>query len=223
MMCFGVPSIDGVDQRGERRRLTRTGRAADQHQAAAETRQPLDLGRQIELGERRHARGQNADRRRGTPALVMQVDPEAAERRHAQRGVGNAVLLKLPRRVRRQHRHDDRLDVFAIEREIGDRRQQAVNAHHRRPAGNQQQIAAFAAHHFRQPLIDAARRPRAGDRRRTRWRSTHRSAHRDHRSASMPSRSARGLRGHAHVIASPRTPTSVRRPSARAACRHAPG
>jgi hypothetical protein len=154
---LGVSSIDGVDQRGERGRLTRTGRAADQHEAASKTRQPFHLGRQIELGERRHARGQHADRRRGTPALMMEVDPEAAERRHAERSVRDAALLKLPRRVRRQHRDDDRLDVFTIEREIGDRRQQAVNSHHGRPSGNQQQIAAFAPHDFRQPLIDAAR------------------------------------------------------------------
>jgi hypothetical protein len=62
-----VAAVDLVDQRGQRRRLARPGRAADQHEAARQPREQLHARGQAERGEPRHPRRQRADRgaRRG--------------------------------------------------------------------------------------------------------------------------------------------------------------
>ena len=87
----------------------------------------------------------------------MQVDAEPAERRKAERGIGNAGLAKLLDGVRRQQRNDRRGNVVAVEHQVGDRRQQAVDANHGRPSGHQQQVAALTANDFGQPLFHPAR------------------------------------------------------------------
>ena len=139
-----VTQVDLVHERRQRRRLARAGGAADEHEAAGEPRQRLDVRRQEQRREaRRHAR-QAADRRRSAAALVMEVDAEAAEIRRPIRAVGDAALVVLPPRVRRQRRQHGVLNLLAAERAAErrlERGDEAVDANRRRRAGDEQQIA----------------------------------------------------------------------------------
>ena len=62
-----VAMVDLVDQRRQRRRLAGTGRTADEHQPARQTRERFDVRRQVQRREPRHRRtaGGGSRRRRG--------------------------------------------------------------------------------------------------------------------------------------------------------------
>ena len=92
MMWRVFAEVDFVHQRRERRRLSRAGGTADEHEPARQPAQRLDARRQAEAGQTRHRRRQPPDRGRGAAALAMQVDAEAAEVRRPVGGVGNAGL-----------------------------------------------------------------------------------------------------------------------------------
>ena len=104
-------------------------------------RERFDARRQAERREARHRRRQAADRRGGAPALVMQVDPEAAEIGRAERRRRRCRRRVRLARVRRQRRNDGVRDLLAAQRRFVERRHDAVDPQRRRRAGHQQQIA----------------------------------------------------------------------------------
>ena len=95
-------------------------------------------------------------RRRRSSALVMQVDPEAADVRRPERAVGDADVAVLLSGVRRQRRHDRVLDLLAAQRRVVERRHDAVDADRRRRAGHEQQIAAGPFDDLHQPPAQAS-------------------------------------------------------------------
>src|SRR5207248_9628396 len=72
-------AVDVVDDRRERRRLTRACRARDEHEPAMLLGEPLDAGRQPEVGEARYPPRDHAERERGGAPLAKRVDTEAGE------------------------------------------------------------------------------------------------------------------------------------------------
>ncbi len=68
-----------VDHRGERRRLSRAGRAGDEDQAAVLLGELLDADRQAQLLEARHGLRDDAEGERDGAALAVRVDAEAGQ------------------------------------------------------------------------------------------------------------------------------------------------
>ena len=161
-----VASIDRVDQRRQGRGLAGSGRAADQHQPAARRDSRSTSGGRFSsasVGTRAGSTRIAAAARPRSWCRLTRKRPSAGSRSDA----SAMPVLELPRRVRGQHRHDQRLRCL---RRRAPRRRSATAGRRRGPtggtAGHQQQVAALAPHHFRQPLFDAAGCRRAGAHRR---------------------------------------------------------
>ncbi len=90
-MCTGSRGVDPVDHRRQRRRLARTGRAHDEHDAVRLVEQRGARRRSAELLERAHAERHDAEGERQVAALVEGVGAEAAEPGDAEREVDLAV------------------------------------------------------------------------------------------------------------------------------------
>ena len=84
-------AIDVVDQSGEGGGLAGAGGAADEHQAARQTRQGFDGRGKIQLLERRHTGGKDANGSCGAALFAMKIDAETAETENAIGGIGDEV------------------------------------------------------------------------------------------------------------------------------------
>jgi hypothetical protein len=91
----GAVAVDLVDHRGERRRLTRPGRAGDEDEAARLHRELGQRARQVQLLERLQLLGDDAERRPERLALEVDVDAEASEAGNGVRGVDLPLDLEL--------------------------------------------------------------------------------------------------------------------------------
>ncbi len=78
-----LASVDVVDQRGERRRLPRASRTADEHEAARKMREQLHRRRKPERAETRHALRQQSNGCRASPPFAVQVDAEPPHTGHS--------------------------------------------------------------------------------------------------------------------------------------------
>ena len=94
-------AVDVVDQRRERRRLSRAGRTRDEDEAAALFGQPADSLGQAQVLEAGHLRGDDPEGEGRRPALLEAVDPEACEVGRHVRGVELALLAEGLEPVRR--------------------------------------------------------------------------------------------------------------------------
>ncbi len=74
-------AVDVIENRGERRRLTRASRPGDEHEAALLLGQPLDRTRQTELRKARHLERDQAQHDRDGSPLTKHVHPEARQPR----------------------------------------------------------------------------------------------------------------------------------------------
>ena len=159
----GVAAVDGIDQRGQRRGLARIRSRRRSTRGRASRRDSGSIsGGRLSSAQSRHLRGQHADRRRGAPALVMQVDAEASQRRDPQRRVGNARGSWNCRAACGGSNGTIIASMSStVEREVGDRRQQAVDANDRRRARHEQQIAALDAASLRPATPRCCSTPRA--------------------------------------------------------------
>jgi hypothetical protein len=77
--------------------------------------QQLHARRQSQRRQARHARGEQAQRRRRPASLAVQVDAEAPHPVDAERAVRDLRLLVDPPRVRRERRQDRLFDVLSIQ------------------------------------------------------------------------------------------------------------
>ena len=129
--------VDVIDHRAERRRLPRSGRSGDQHQALVQLAQVQDERRQPELLGGEDLRRDDAEHRAPPLAIGEDVCPEARQPRNFVREVGIVMLLELrpvvrrhdgieqaPHDVVRQHRNrfvePDHAAVLADERRRAD-------------------------------------------------------------------------------------------------------
>ena len=131
MMWKALSLVDLVDDGGEGRGLAGAGGAGDEHDAVALVGDLVELGRDAELLDRRHAVGDDAQDDRIGPALREHVDAEARALGQAVREVGGARLDQLVREVAlaRQQAHRDELGVVRqqpLEPGVGDRLQLPV-------------------------------------------------------------------------------------------------
>jgi hypothetical protein len=74
----GARAVDLVDDRGERRRLTRAGRPGDEDETAGLLRQLVEAVREAELLERLDLLGDLAER--GAEGLALEIDVDAEAR-----------------------------------------------------------------------------------------------------------------------------------------------
>jgi hypothetical protein len=127
----GASGIDVVDHRRQRRRLTATGGAGDQHQAAFLGGDLLEHRRQAELVEIHHLDRNDAEHQADRAALLEDVAAEAAEAGDA---VGQVHFLRVLELLPLRRRHDRRRhlhEVLVIELLlVADRRQVPVDAGH---------------------------------------------------------------------------------------------
>ncbi len=140
----GVAPVDFLDERREGRALARARRSADEDETSRQLRQQLDRRRQPERREPWHARRQQSHGGGGPAALPVQIDPEAADARHAERGIHDVGFAVDSPGVRRQRGKHGLFDVHAVERPFGQRLDAAVDPQRRRRPGHEQQVAAVA-------------------------------------------------------------------------------
>ena len=82
---LGACLVDQVDDRRERRRLARSGRAGHQHDAVLQRGHVGEHRRQVQLRQRRNPRGDDAHHDGVRPALLEHVDAEPADVRQVNR------------------------------------------------------------------------------------------------------------------------------------------
>ena len=161
--------VDLADERGERRGLAGSGRAADEDEPARRLDQIRQRLRKIEMHERRDLGRQRADCRGDRAALAVDVDTEppraavvvAGRTRQPQRKIGRAVRLELLARPACDQLREKRRDLVRHEHRRIHLRQPPADAHDRRIARDQQQIARAALRHLdQQPLERIALRHR---------------------------------------------------------------
>ena len=152
-----VAPVDLLDERGERGRLARSGRASHEDEPARQPGEALGARRQSERGEAGRLRGERADRRGGAAALAVQIDPEAPDPRDPVRGVRDPGLAVLRARVARESRQHGLLDLLTGERRLLERDDAAVRPDRRRRTGHEQEVAALARDELLQPAVQANR------------------------------------------------------------------
>ncbi len=92
---LGAVRVDVVDHRGQRRRLTGTGRSGDEDETAALMGDLLEHDREIELADRLDLDRDHAQHHADRAALLEDVAAEAAETRHRVGHVDLEVVLEL--------------------------------------------------------------------------------------------------------------------------------
>ena len=140
---------------GERGRFARSGGTADKHESPRQSAERLHTARQAERCQARHHRGQTSNGGCRAAALVVEVDPEPAQVRRAERRVrdaGNSVHLARVGRQDEQHRVGD---LLAAQRCLEQRSDDAVHTQRRRRARDQQQIACAAFDDVLEPRAQA--------------------------------------------------------------------
>jgi hypothetical protein len=172
--------VDLVDDGGEGRGLARAGGSGDQDDAVFELGDVVQLLRELELLQRRHAFRDDAQHHRVGAALREDVDPEAGLLRDGVREVHRAVLEQRAGQlaVAAQQVEGDRLGLKRRElRQPGevDRHELAVDLHLRRAPHREVQVGDPLGHleHGLQhgvevevlhPGLSGAPRPRDGSR-----------------------------------------------------------
>ncbi len=106
------------------------------------------------LAERRHRRWQGADGGRYSPALEVEVHPEAAQIALREREIDRVAGLELALEPLWHQRFGGASDRVGRQVDAIHGVQAAPGPDHRRPSGDEQQVAAFQFAHGRQPAID---------------------------------------------------------------------
>jgi hypothetical protein len=124
----------------------------------------FDRLREPQRVEARYARRQQPNGGRGTPSLVMQIDPESSDSPDPERRVNDMGVTVDATRVRREGWENGIFDIHAIQRPFGERLHPSVNTNRWRSAPDQQQIAAVARREQAQPALYSREisRPRGG-------------------------------------------------------------
>jgi hypothetical protein len=104
--------VDVVDHRRERGAFAAAGRAGDEHKAALLVRDAAQHRRQEQIVDRQDFRGDDAQHHAHRPALLEDVDAEAAEARDAVRQVDFLRLREFVALLRRHHLRAHRERVF---------------------------------------------------------------------------------------------------------------
>src|SRR5204863_8226460 len=125
-----------------------------QDQAAWLERDFLQHARKIQLTDLLDLVWNRAERERDRAALLIDVRPEPADARHADREVRLLVLGELLDLPRRHNLLGQRLELLRLEWGGLERHQIAVHANGRRPADLQQQVGPVALHHVRDCLLE---------------------------------------------------------------------
>ena len=149
-----LAAIDVVDERGHRRRFTRSGGTADQHQATRHMSKLLNRWRKPKLFELRHTRRQHANRGGRSSLLAMKIDAEPPGAGDAIRRIGDLTFAILLQGVARQCGNDRRFDLRPIEQAGLDLAYFPVDAHARRRAGDEQQVAGATLNDHREPAVE---------------------------------------------------------------------
>ena len=155
MMCEQRDAVDVVDHRRQRRALAAAGRAGHEHEAALFVGDLAEHRRQQQVVDRQDLRGDDAQHHAHRPALLEDVDAEAAEPGDA---VGEVDFLRLDELVAllgRHHLRAHRQRVFVHQPLFfADRDEHAGDARHRIGADLEVKVGRALR-----------RRPHGGDRR----------------------------------------------------------
>ena len=135
--------VDEVDHRCERRRLARTRRAGDEHEAARLERKVPDDPRDAELGEARRAHADETEHHRRRPARLVGVDAESADARDRVREVRLVRPLELVDEVRRQDLREHVVGVHRREHGHLEAPETTVDTHARRGADLDVEVRGF--------------------------------------------------------------------------------
>ena len=155
---LGARAVDLVDERRERRRLPRSGRAGDEHEAARLLRELVQRRRQAELLERLDRLGDEAEGAAERAALEVDVDAEAREPGDAVREVELALDLEVLLLLGREDLVQQLLRVVGLERlELLEPLDVAVHSDRGLRAHAQVQVGGAARHHLLQQIVDRVR------------------------------------------------------------------
>ena len=136
-----VAPVDLLDEGGERRRLARARRAADQHEAARQPRQRLDARRQAERREPRRLRGEGAHGGGRAAPLPVQVDAETAAAGDLEGRVRDLLASVDSPRPGGERGQDRLFDLLARKRRLVQGEDGSVHPDAGRRAGHEKQIA----------------------------------------------------------------------------------
>jgi hypothetical protein len=125
--------VDGVEHRGQRRRLARAGRPGDENEAARPLAERSHGLRQADLVERHEPVGNQARHQGGVAALAEDRHPEARPQAVREAEVRAALLPELRHHALRRDGLHQLHRVGGLELVVLDVLEPAVPAHHRRP------------------------------------------------------------------------------------------
>jgi hypothetical protein len=152
---LGARPVDLVDQRGEGRRLTGTGRAGDEHQAARLGGERVQRGGQAELLERLDLLGDDAEDRAYGLALEVDVDAEAREAGDAVGEVELPLDLEVLLLLAREDLVHELLGVLGRERlDLLHPLDVPAHASRRLGADGEVQVGGASRRHLLQQVVD---------------------------------------------------------------------
>ncbi len=154
----GDQFVHDVDHRREGRRLARSGRAGEQHQAAGKHREIPRDGRCPEFFERIHAVGDEAQSDRDRPELPVDVRAKTSDSLRRVREVDFAALIELLALACAHQTEGDVLHprLGELLRELGNRHEVAVDPHERRSTCGDVDVGRTGARALGQQLVQAS-------------------------------------------------------------------
>ena len=152
---LGALAVDLVDQGREGGRLTRAGRAGDEHEAAGPLGQLVEGRRDPELLERLDLGGDQAEGGAECLALPVDVHTEAREAGDGMREVDLAIQLEVLLLLGREDAVEQLLrDIGRQRRDLLQRLQLPAYAHDRVRAHGDVQIGRVTRHHLLEQIVD---------------------------------------------------------------------
>ncbi len=150
--------VDDVDERREGRRLSRSRRPGDEHEASPHLAERADRLWNPERVEYRDLVGNRPERRCHRPALAEDVHPEPAHTRYRVGRVELLLVLEALALARRQDPEDHLPDGLVVEyRASLDRSDGAVEADAAGHLGREVQVGCPDAHRVTQQVVDVER------------------------------------------------------------------
>src|SRR5262249_37306154 len=148
-----LAAIDLMDQSGERRRLPRTRRPADQNESARQPRQGLNPRRKVEIGKPGYAGWQRTNCSSSAAPLMMEIDPEPSQTCHAIRAICDQAFPVGLQRVRRERRNHSSFNLRSAKQVCANILKFPFYSNARGSAGYEQQIAALQPDQLGEPTI----------------------------------------------------------------------
>ncbi len=145
-----------TDHRGQRRRLTRTGRADDDDEAALRHRDILQDRRQLEILDGRNLRDDLSQDRTDGPLLDERADTEASDPLRTDREIAFLRRIELAGLLVVHDRANDDRTLILAQRLLGRRPNIAVDLDGRRETGRDEEVGPALVHQLLQEALHQA-------------------------------------------------------------------